>query len=318
MTNKLVTVIGGTGFVGQAVVNKLLRRGYDVQVLARNARNCKDMFPFSAGSGRLLLRDADITQPKTLHDAFDRSWAVINLVGIMFERGRQRFSTIHTQCAERIAKTAKEAGVSRFIHLSALGANNTKGSHYASSKATGEKAVLSAFPDATILRPSVIFGADDNFINMFDKMAKYSPILPLIGGGKTLFQPVYVEDIAEAVLSSVENNSTKGKTYELGGPDIYNLRKIIELILEITKRKRVLVPIPWLVAKFIGLFAEFMPSPILTRDQVQLLKSNNVIGKKNGFAELGITPKPMRLILPNYLITKINPSIRSKENKAAA
>ncbi len=300
MANKLVTVIGGTGFVGQTLVNALLREGYDVQVLSRNASACKDLFPLSAGGGRLYLRNADVTQPKTLHDAFDGSWAVINLVGILFEKGRQRFSTIHSQCAERIAKMAKEASVSRYIHMSALGIDNAKGSRYAKTKQTGEKAVSSAFTNATFMRPSVIFGPGDNFTNQFSQMAAMSPVLPLIGGGHTTFQPVYVGDVANAFVTALRNEESQGKTYELGGPSVYTFRQILQRILKTTNRKRLMVPIPWSIAKVIGFFGEFVPTPPLTRDQVQLLKHNNVVSK-NGLIDLGITPTPMELMLPKYL-----------------
>lgn len=288
MANKLVTVIGGTGFVGQTLVNALMRDGYDVQVLARNASACKNMFPLSAGGGRLYLRNADITQPKTLHDAFDDSWAVINLVGILFEKGRQRFSAIHTQCAERLAKMAKEAGVSRYIHMSALGINKAKGSRYANSKETGEKSVSSAFAGATFMRPSVIFGAGDNFTNQFNQIANMSPALPLIGGGNTTFQPVYVGDVAEAFIAVLRDENSQGKTYELGGPTVYSFRQILQRILKVTDRKRVMISIPWTIAKIMGFFAEFTPKPPLTRDQVRLLKHNNIVAK-NGLTALGLS-----------------------------
>lgn len=300
MANKLVTVIGGTGFVGQSLVNALLREGYDVQVLARNASACKDMFPLSAGGGRLYLRNADVTQPKTLHDAFDDSWAVINLVGILYEKGRQRFSTIHSQCAERLAKMAKEAGVSRYIHMSALGIEKAKGSRYAKSKLTGEQAVKTVFSNATFMRPSVIFGAGDNFTNQFSQMAAFSPALPLIGGGNTNFQPIYVGDVADAFVKALRTDASQGGIYELGGPTVYSFRQILQRILKVTNRKRMLVSIPWSIAKLIGFFAEFAPNPPLTRDQVQLLKHANVVSK-DGLKELGIIPTPMELILPKYL-----------------
>ena len=308
VTNQLVTVIGGTGFVGRSIVNRLLRAGYDVQVLARHARDCKSLFPSTASAGRLLLKNADITQPKTLVGAFDDSFAVINLVGILYEKGRQRFSTIHTQCAERIAKMAKEAGVSRFIHLSALGADQAKSSRYAESKATGETAILSAFPEAVILSPSVIFGPNDNFINQFNQMASFSPALPLIGGGNTKFQPVYVEDVSEAVVKSLKHDEVKGKTLQLGGPNIYSFKEILQLILSLTQRKRLLLPLPWFAAKLVGFFGELAPVPPLTRDQVRLLKYDNLVSE-NGFAMLDITPQAMENIIPHYLQLKPTPKL---------
>ncbi len=311
MANKQITVIGGTGFVGKAVVNALLRKGYDVQAVSRNAQSHRDLFPLNASGGRLLLKNADVSQPKTLHGLFDDSFAVINLVGILFEKGRQRFPAIHSQCAERIAKMAKEAGVGRFIHLSALGVNTAKGSRYASSKATGETAVLAAFPSATILAPSVIFGPEDNFINQFSQMAAMAPALPLIGGGKTRFQPVYVGDLAAAVVKSLEMSETKGKRYELGGPNIYSFKEILELILRVTHRKRCLISVPWGIAKIMGFFAEFLPVPPITRDQVQLLKFGNVVNE-NGFEALDIVPQSLEIIIPQYLAVKA-PAILPQE-----
>lgn len=317
MSNKLVTVIGGTGFVGKTLVNALIRDGYDVQVLARNASACKDMFPLSAGGGRLYLRNADVTQPKTLHDAFDGSWAVINLVGILYEKGRQRFSTIHTQCAERLAKMAKDAGAKRYIHMSALGINKAKGSRYAKSKETGEQAVTSAFAGATFMRPSVIFGAGDNFTNQFNRMASISPALPLIGGGNTTFQPIYVGDVADAFVAALRDESSQGKTYELGGPTVYSFRQILQRILKTTNRSRMMISIPWSLAKFMSFFAEFAPVPPLTRDQVQLLKTNNIVSK-NGLVELGISPTSMEMMMPKYLRSgKKKTNFKPNQNFAA-
>lgn len=299
MQTKTVSVLGGTGFLGKSVVNALLRAGYDVRVLARHATDSSELTPLSAGAGRVMLVNADITQPKTLHDALEGSDAVVNLVGILYEKGRQRFSNIHAQCPERLAKIAKDQGVKQFVHVSALGVNKASSSRYARSKMTGETAVLSAFNKAVILRPSVIFGPNDNFINQFAKMAKHAPALPLIGGGHTKFQPVYVEDVAQAVVKSLADSHHNGQVLELGGPKVYSFRQILEYIMQVTGYARPLISVPWLKAKLIGFFGEFLPKPPLTRDQVQLLKYDNVVDE-DGFAKLGITPHPMELIVPRY------------------
>jgi NADH dehydrogenase len=314
----LISVIGGTGFLGRAVVNLLLRENYDVQIISRRASDAKSLFPLTASGGRLLLTNADITQPKTLHDCFDNSFAVINLVGILFERGKQRFETLHSQCPERLAKLAKDSGVERFIQISALGVHQAKGSDYAESKAMGEQAVLSEFPKATILSPSVIFGPEDNFINQFDQMASLSPALPLIGGGLTKFQPVYVEDVAKAVLACLKDADTAGQSYELGGPEVFTFKEILRLILKITKRERLLVPLSWTLAKITGFFGEFAPTPPLTRDQVELLKHDNIVSK-DGFKELGITPAALEPVIRSYLRPgKPAPHFLHKDEQKAA
>ena len=303
MSGSIVTVVGGSGFIGRYVVKELAQAGYTVRVLCRHPESGKIVKP--AGSvGQIVVEYANITKPETLEGKLNNSFAVVNLVGVLYEKGRQNFSQIHAQGAERLAKLAKQAGAKRFVQISALGIDKPSNSKYAHTKDTGEKAVRAAFPDATILRPSVVFGPEDNFFNQFAAMACISPVLPLIGGGKTKFQPVYVADVARAVAKAVRAEGCKGKTYELGGPEEMNFRQILEYIMRQINRPRMLANIPFPLASMKGFFFELIPfiRPPLTRDQVRSLKQNNVLsGEMPGFAELGIKPKSIEAVVPTYL-----------------
>jgi len=233
------------------------------------------------------VRDADI---------------VINLIGILYESGVNTFRGTQGEAPGRIAKAAKAAGAQRFIQISAIGADAGSTSEYARSKAAGEQAVLKAFPEATILRPSIVFGPEDAFFNRFAAMARIAPALPLIGGGHTKFQPVYVGDVAEAIMKALENPATQGKTYELGGPRVYTFKEIMELVLAETRRKRYLVPVPWSVAEFQGKILGKLPKPLLTPDQVELLKRDNVVAPGAAtLNDLGVNPTSAEVIIPTYL-----------------
>ena len=303
MHSSIVTLVGGTGFLGRYVVQTLAREGYTVQVIARGASRATHLktlgFP-----GQIVLRNGDVTRPKSLHGVFEGSYAVVNLVGLLFESGkRQKFSAVHAQCPERLAKMAKNAGVPVFVQMSALSVDKATHSDYARTKLAGEKAVQSGFPQAAILRPSMIFGADDNFLNQFARMARFSPALPLIRGGKTRFQPVFAGDVAKAVSYAVGHADAAGKIYELGGPQNYSFRQILQFVMDTTRQKRLLLPLPGPVARIMGFFAEMLPRPFLTRDQLRLLKSDNVLsGLLPGFAEMDIQPESMELRAATYLL----------------
>jgi NADH dehydrogenase len=282
----------------------------------------------TAGSvGQVVLMAADINDPATLAGKLEGSYAVINLVGILFEGGKQHFTSVQAQGAEKLAQMAKAAGVQRFVQMSALGVDKARGSEYARTKMLGEKAVLAAFPEATILRPSVIFGPEDNFYNQFAVMAALSPALPLIGGGNTRFQPVYVNDVAKAVMACLTRTDTAGQTYELGGPNTYSLREILRYILNVTGKRRFLLPLPFGVASIIGAVSEVLPripllnlvfrEPMLTRDQVKLLHTDNVVssGAKT-FVHLGLTPMAVEMVVPSYL-HRFKPVTRNTEKAAA-
>lgn len=301
LKQQVVTVVGGTGFLGRYVVRELVRAGYTVRVLCRDPE--AGLFLKTAGHiGQVVLQKGDITRPATLAGKLDGSYAVVNLVGALYERGRQNFAALHSQGAERLAKEAAKVGAQRFIHISAIGVDKSQNAKYARTKANGEKAVKAAFEGATILRPSIIFGAEDKFYNQFACMARISPALPLIGGGKTRFQPVFVADVARAVAACVKDPATAGQTYELGGPRVYSFREILEYILAETNRHRPLVNLPFGVASIVGAVGELLPTPVLTRDQVQLLKYDNVVDRDaKTLSSLGIQPMSVEMVVPEYL-----------------
>lgn len=302
MNHKVVTIIGGTGFIGRYVVKALASAGYTLRIISRHPDGALHLK--TAGSvGQIVLTSGDITKPSSLAGQMEGSSAVVNLVGILFQSGNQTFMRVHTKGAAKLAQLAKEAGVPRLVHISALGIEKSQAtSKYARSKLRGEQAILEAFPEATILRPSVVFGPEDNFFNMFAGMAGISPALPLFGGGRTRFQPVYAGDVARAVATCVQAPATAGHTYELGGPKIYTFREILEYIMQLTGRQRLLVPIPFSIASLMGLIGEILPTPPLTRDQVRLLKYDNVVHPSSeNFSHLGISPTAVEMIVPEYL-----------------
>lgn len=301
MEQKIITIIGGTGFLGRYVVQTLAKAGYRLRVVSRHPQRSAD-FKVFGDVGQIALISGNINDITSLKNALAGAYGVVNLVGVLFESGKQKFSAIHAIAAEKLAIAAREAGVYKFVHISALGVENEFGSAYARSKLLGERAVLEAFPSASILRPSVIFGAEDNFFNQFAKMAVYSPALPLIGGGKTLFQPVYVGDVARAVTTCFEQHEACGEIYELGGRKTYSFKDILQYIMEVTGRKRFLNPLPFWLASIIATFAEFLPKPPLTRDQVKLLKFDNIVSASaKNLSSLGIVPTTVEEIVPKYL-----------------
>lgn len=298
---KTVAVLGGSGFVGRYVVQELAKEGFNIRVIVRYPHEA--LFLKTQGEvGQITLIPGSILDEKSLVRAFEGADAVINLVGILFEKGFQRFKKIHHEGPEKIAKIAVEKGVQSLIHLSALGANLESASQYAQTKARGEIALQKTFPQAIIFRPSVIFGAEDQFLNRFAKMAQSSPFLPLIGGGKTRLQPVYVQDVAKAVVKSLTLPEAKGKIFELGGPKVYTFKEIIQLILKTIHRRRLLISIPVIFARWLGFILQFHPTPPLTKDQVALLKNDNVVGEKSlKFKDLDLFPSALEDHLPFLL-----------------
>lgn len=302
MKQQVVTIVGGTGFVGRYIVKLLAARGYTVQIISRFPDKALSLK--TAGDvGQIVLTYGNLAHPETLVGKLAGSYAVVNLVGLMHESGKgQNFHKLHAQGAEKLAKMARASGVQRFIHVSALGVDKARGSVYARTKLLGEKAVYTAFPEATILRPSVIFGPEDNFFNRFARLACLLHALPLIGSGRTRFQPVYVGDVARAVQACLVRPETMGATYELGGPQVYTFRQLMQFMLKTINRQALLIPVPFALASLKALFLERLPAPLLTRDQVKLLKSDNVVtlGVHN-FSSLGIHPTSLEIIVPEYL-----------------
>ncbi len=250
------------------------------------------------------VRDAD-----SVRRSLDGAHACVNLVGVLFERGRQGFQALHATAPRTIAEAAASLGVERLVHISAIGADPNGSAKYAQTKAAGETAVREAFPSATILRPSVVFGAEDDFFNRFGAMAALSPVLPLIGGGATRFQPVYVGDVGEAIAQALDDRATAGRTYELGGPAVYTFRQIMEVVLRETLRSRALVPIPFPLARLMGRAGDIQGAilpfaPQITSDQIELLRHDNVVSPgTDGLAALGVQPTALDAVLPTYMWT---------------
>lgn len=300
--NKIICIFGGTGFLGHHITQELARAGYRIKIATRVPESAYELKTYGS-VGQIVPVLCDYRDEKSIQAAVKNCDGVINLVGILFEKGKKNFKRTHVDLAEKIALAVKHEKVAKFIHLSALGVDISK-SKYAVSKLAGEIAVQKAYPNATILRPSVVFGADDNFFNMFAKLASFLPCLPLIGGGKTKFQPVYAGDIADAVTKIMREDSNKyhGKTYELGGPEIVTFKQIYEILLEQTNRHCRLVNLPFGMAKIQGAFLSLLPKPPLTRDQVKSLETDNIVQDGAlGFQDLNINPTAMEIILPTYL-----------------
>jgi uncharacterized protein YbjT (DUF2867 family) len=301
MRYRRVTVLGGSGFIGRYIVKRLAQYGAVVTVVSRHAGDAGFLRPMG-DVGQIALIEAGISDAARLAALLAGSDAVICAAGILYEGRRQRFDIVHHQGPALLARLAKAAGAKRFVHLSALGADPGAPAVYARSKAAGEAAVRAAFPEATILRPSIVFGPEDDFFNRFAALARWLPALPLIGGGQTRFQPVYVADVAEAALAALDRHDAQSATYELGGPAVYSFRELMALLLREINRHRALVPLPFGLATFSAALLEWLPKPPLTRDQVRLLQRDNVVSPgRPGLLELGITPTAAELILPSYL-----------------
>lgn len=303
-TPLLVTVFGGSGFVGRHVVDALARRGFRVRVAVRKPAAAYYIQPLG-NVGQIQLVQANVRHRWSVERAVQGADYVINLVGILSEGGKQRFNSIHAIGAKHVAEAAAAAGLP-LLHMSALGADVKSASEYARTKGEAERQVLSIKPDAILLRPSVIFGPEDQFFNKFASMARFSPFMPLIGGGKTQFQPVYVGDVAEVVARAVEGKLQAGKIYELGGAEVLSLRRCMEISLEVIGRKRAFINLPWFVARLQGKILGLLPNPPLTSDHVKLLRSDNVVSQQAADAGLtleglGIKPQGVDAILPSYL-----------------
>ena len=304
--SKLVTVFGGSGFVGRHVVRALVRRGYRVRVAVRRPDLANFLQPIGA-VGQIHAVQANLRYPDSIARAIDGADAVVNLVGILYETGKQKFAFVQSEGSRLVAEAAKKAGIGTFVQLSAIGADLESPSLYARTKAGGEAAVLRALPDAAILRASIIFGPEDGFFNRFAELARFSPVLPLIGGGETRFQPVFVGDVAEAVARAVDGVAKPGTTYELGGPEVKTFAELMRLMLDEIGRKRILAPLPFWLAKLKAHFLQIWPKPLLTVDQVELLKSDNVVSEAaiadgRTLDGLGIKPTTLSAVLPSYLV----------------
>jgi NADH dehydrogenase len=300
----LVTVFGGSGFLGRHVVRALANRGYRIRVAVRRPELTGFLRPMGR-VGQINAVQANLRFPQSIAVALRDADIAVNLVGILFQRGAQRFDAVQAAGAEAVALAAKSAGA-HLVHVSAIGADANSPSHYARSKAEGERRVLAAQPASVIMRPSIVFGAEDDFFNRFAGLARMAPALPLVGGGHTRFQPVFVGDVAEAIAKAVDGETRPGTIYELGGPDARTFRELMEFVLVTTGRHRLLVPVPFEVMKFQAAFAQFLPKPPITPDQVELLKSDNVVSAEarsegRTLEALGMIPESIAAIVPSYL-----------------
>lgn len=301
MQNKTIAVIGGGGFVGRAVVEKLAHTGARVLVLARNAGAAKILKPLG-DVGQITAIAGNALNDSDLERALAPADLVVNLVGVLAPRGRQTFNALHAELPMRLAEIAQRTGVEKIVHVSALGAALTSNSRSARSKALGERGLLRVMPNASILRPSVIFGQGDSFFCRFGQMAMLAPALPLIGGGRNLMQPVYVGDVAEAVIRCLGNGDTDGKIFELGGPSVYSFRELMEMTRTAIGRKVWLVPVPFAMMRLLAMLVSILPNPPITADQLRQLRYDNTVsGTLPDFSDLGITPQPVEAHLPHFL-----------------
>jgi uncharacterized protein YbjT (DUF2867 family) len=301
----LVTVFGGSGFIGRHVVRALAKRHYRIRVAVRRPELAGHLQPLGR-VGQIHAVQANVRHAGSVAAAVRDADVVVNLVGILYQQGRQRFDTVQREGAETVARAAALHGA-RLVHMSAIGADANSGSLYARSKAAGEQAALAAVPGATIIRPSIVFGPEDDFFNKFASLARFMPALPLIGGGKTRFQPVFAGDVGSAVAAAVAGETRPGATYELGGTEVLSFRELMRFVLATIDRRRLLLPIPFGLAKLQATLLSLLPGPpLLTRDQVELLKQDSIVSdaaKSEGrtLAGLGIEPTSMQAIVPSYL-----------------
>jgi NADH dehydrogenase len=301
----LVTVYGGSGFLGRHVVRALAKRDYRIRVAVRRPDLAFHLQPLGR-VGQIHAVQANLRDPASVEAAARGAHVLINLVGLLKESGRQRFDSIHSFGAEQVALAASAHGA-RMVHVSAIGADENSPAAYARSKAVAERLVLAAQPQAVIMRPSILFGPEDDFFNRFAALARMSPVLPLIGGGHTKFQPVFVGDVAKAIADAVDGRLRAGTIYELGGPDVRTFKELMQYILATIERRRLLVPLPFFAAKLKAMFLQFAPAPLtLTPGQVEMLRADNVvsdaaISDKRTFAGIGIEPEPIEAIVPSYL-----------------
>jgi NADH dehydrogenase len=301
----LITIYGGSGFIGRHVVRAIAKTGARMRVAVRRPELALHLQPLG-DVGQINAVQANVRFPDSLLAAADGADAVINLVGILFPTGKQTFKAVQDEGARHVAEAARAAGAKALVHVSAIGASPDAPSAYARTKAAGEAAVRDVYPGAVILRPSIVFGPEDDFFNRFAKLARIAPALPLIGGGKTRFQPVFAGDVAKAVIAGLTGKTEAGAPYELGGPEVLTLKEVMERVLAYTMRKRLLVPEPFWLAKLQAFFLQILPKPPLTIDQVRLLQTDNLVSEaaiKAGrtLEGLGIEPVAVAAIVPGYL-----------------
>jgi NADH dehydrogenase len=302
---RLVTVFGGSGFIGRHVVRALAQRGHRIRVAVRRPDLAGHLQPLGA-VGQIKAIQANLRYRWSVDRAVEGADGVVNLVGILFEAGRQSFDAVQAFGPRAIGEAARAAGISDVVHISAIGADRPSTIAYLRSKQEGEEGIRAVAPEAVIMRPSIAFGPEDSFFNRFAAIARLSPVLPLFGGGHTLFQPVFAGDVGEAIARAIDGKALRGTVYELGGPEVLSFRQCMELMLQVTQRRRILLPIPFGAAKIMGRVGQHLPGTPLTADQVRMLQFDNVVSAEAGdegrtLQGLGIEPTAMEVVLPTYL-----------------
>ena len=299
--HKIIAIFGAGGFLGKHLMRELTKLDYRIKVATRNPYLKGYLKPLG-NPGQIELFKTNIFDPENVKEILNNCDHVINLVGILYETKKQKFKEIHGQFPYLLSKLCNEFGIKNLVHVSALGVKERHTSEYMQSKLEGENNIQKIFKPSVILRPSVVFGPEDKFFNTFASLAQFSPALPLVGGGKTKFAPIYVGDVAKAIVKALELNTLEPKIYELGGPENYSFKELMEILLKEIKKKRFLISIPFRFAKFQSYFLQMMPNPLLTPDQVELLKHNNVVsGDHPTLKHLGITGTAIQSILPKYI-----------------
>jgi uncharacterized protein YbjT (DUF2867 family) len=304
-SSTLITIYGGSGFIGRHVVRAIAKTGARMRIAVRRPELAGHLQPLG-GVGQINAVQANVRFPASLAAAAEGADGVVNLVGILFATGKQTFTAVQDEGARHVADAARNAAARALVHVSAIGAAPDAPSIYGRSKAAGERAVLEVFPEAVILRPSIVFGPEDDFFNRFGALARIAPALPLIGGGHTRLQPVYAGDVARAVVASLTGNAVAPGPYELGGPEVLTLKEVMQRVLDYTMRRRLLVPEPFWLAKLQAAVLQWLPTPPLTIDQVRLLETDNVVSEaasRDGrtLQDLGIEPIAIEAVVPDYL-----------------
>ena len=298
---KIIAIFGAGGFLGKHLMRQLTKLDYRIKVATRNPFQKGYLKPLG-NPGQIELLKTNIFNSEDVKQVLKNCDFVINLVGILYETKKQKFNQIHSKFPYLLCNLCNEQGIKNLVHISALGVKEKHNSLYMQSKLEGEKNIQDTFKPSVILRPSVVFGPEDKFFNTFASLAQFSPVLPLVGGGKTKFAPIYVGDVAKAIVKALELNNSEPKIYELGGPENYSFKELMEILLTEIKKKRFLIPIPFGFAKFQSYFLQMLPNPLLTPDQVELLKYHNIVsGDHPTLKDLGITGTPIQSILSKYI-----------------
>jgi len=301
MKQKIATIFGATGFIGRHLIRRLTEKDFRIIVATRSPYLHGYLKPLG-DPGQIDLEKVNLFDEKTLKVLLKNSNVVVNLVGILYETRKQKFENIHSKFPELLSKLCNEHGIEKFIHLSALGINEDVKSMYMRTKLQGEKNILNNFDNSIILRPSIVFGPEDNFFNQFASLSQFLPFLPLIGGGQTKFQPIYVGDVAKAIATILETEEIDDKIYELGGAEIFTFQQLMNILLKEIQKRRFLIPIPFSIAKFMARILQLFPKPLITTDQIEMLKEDNVVSNNYGtLLDLNIEPTTIESILPHYI-----------------